>query len=106
MSEITIDEQIKLLEEQLKGLRKQKESFVEKYYIDKLNAKIIEAKRYNYKVRAIYVSTEIYQVCENFLQSVSRCMMPIPLHYPPIKYQGYTIYANINLKTDEIHIAI
>ncbi len=106
MSEITIDEQIKLLEEQLAGLKKQKKIFGEKCCIDKLNEKIIEAKKCGFKVQAIYVSTEIYHVCENFFQSISRCMMPVYLYYPSLKYQGYTIYANIDLKPDEIHIAI
>lgn len=106
MNEITIDEQIKLLEEQLAGLRMQKKKLnEEEYCINKLNQKIIEAEKCALKVRAIYVSKEIYLGLSKFYQRVSN--LPVVLHfYKSLMYKGYTIYTNLELKSDEIQIAI
>lgn len=106
MSEISIDKQIELLEQQLAGLIKQKNPVVEEYYINKLNEKIIDAEKRCYKIKAIYVSTALYGLCENIFESIARYSIYTPFITKPLKYKGYTVYNNLHLKDDEIQIAI
>lgn len=105
---MTIDEQIKLLERQLSDLRKQKKKLTEENSVGLLNKKIMEAQNKRIKIKSIYVSTEIFNLCRSFFRKISDtiCPCPLPFYSLPFKYRGYTVYENINLKPEEIDIAI
>ena len=104
---ISIDEQIKLLEEQISGLKKQRDTNTKKAYLDLLEEKIRNAEKLNIKIKAIYVSTKGYHLCQSFLEMLSSCITPpVPFYYPPIKYRGYVIRVDNILNDDEINIAV
>lgn len=104
---INIDEQIKLLEEQLSGLKKQRAANIEKSCIDLLNEQIYKAEKLNIKIKTIYVSSKLYHLCQNFFEQITSCITPpLPFYYPPIKYKGYPIHADNNLTDSEINVTV
>ena len=108
---LDIEKPIELLEVQLKGLRKQQKEQCKKISISCLAEKVCLAEHLmaeqGFHIKSLYVSLEIYQLCQSICQRVSTMIAPPPFRYfPPIKFLDYKLYCNEQLKSNEIDIAI
>lgn len=104
---ISIDKQIELLEEQLSGLKKQRRMNIEKNCVELLEEQIARAQTLGIKIKAIYVSTELYHLCQSFFsQLMDSITPPLPFYYPPIKYKGYELRVDTTLQKDEINVVV
>lgn len=104
---ISIDEQIELLEKQLSGLKKQSKINKEKSCIELLDEQIIKAHKLGIKIKTIYVSVELYRLCQSWFEQVLSCIEPpIPFYFPPIKYKGYELRVDSSLNEREINITV
>ena len=105
-TEKELDKMIECLEKEKADLMRQKHEIGLKKMIEKLNDKIADAKKRNYKIKSIYISASFFTSLQMHFSGVMSELPTICAGYDEAKWQGYPLYSNWHLNFDEIQIAI
>ena len=100
---ISIDVQIELLENQLSGLKKQKKEEMKRCLFSNIENGIIDAKKRNIEIKAIYVGDETFMMLE--IVYLNNCPIAPLFCKSPIDFMGYKVYRNSKLDRKEIQFA-